>query len=550
MKKITTILTLVLLCFNLCATKGIAESEVPAEIKKTQVVIIGTIHSAHHKNPKYSPDILKEVILSLKPDVILIELPLSLVDPNGRPVKKIRGKNSDCPEVWAADRAAMELGVKQIPFDRQDREKIRQETDFYKKRKRSGEQRDKWLEEIKKDNPEAIELKVSALQDHAGQAQNYLLLNTGPKLINSDAFDSIVRVKDSVWEDILPVLMGKSPRYTHSIDDLHFLINEWQERNAIMADNIAKAAKQNPGKRLVVVTGATHRYIIRDLLKNERTVELREFWEILEVDNYNTAESGQLDVKPKQATIKELVTLVAGSKGPTHERAMKLVKWMKENFEWTSTDYKQRTVEEIIQRQGGNCAEQARVLMALLEAAGIEARWVEEINIHPESEQRQAAAEKLIAEHGNKFSVFGYIHNDHRWLEVYDGALDVWIPADPTLGVFGVKEWVRVRLGCGERPEAAKDMIVPFLVINRQKGQSVEDRSEHYLINQFNAYYGNELGKLSTWPQWVSTVRELSKLGSAAFAGEINLHEHTKLLMQLKQVYISLKKEYLALASE
>jgi hypothetical protein len=544
-KTTLTILVSILLCFNLCAAKSIVESEVPAEAKETQVVIIGTIHSTHHKNPKYSPEVLKEIIVSLKPDIILNELPLSLVNPNGRPIEQIRGRDSDCPEVWAADQAAMELGVKQIPFDRRDREKNRQETDFYKKRKRSGEQRDKWLKEIKKDNPEAIELKISVLQDHAGQAQEHLRFNAGPKLINSDAFDSIIRVKDSVWEDILPVIMGKHPQHKHSIDDLHFLINEWQERNAIMANNIAKAAKQNPGKRIVVITGATHRYILRRLLKDKKVANLREFWEIMEVDNNNAAESGQSDIKTKQDTIKEIATSVTESEGSTRKRVIKLVKWMNQNFKWTSTDYKKRTVEEIIQRRGGNCAEQARVLIALLKASGIEARWVEEINIQPESKRRHEDAEKLIAEHGHKLSIFGYIHNDHRWLEVYDDAFDVWIPADPTLGVFGVKEWVRVRLGFGERPEAAKDMIVPFVVIIREKGQLVQDRSEHYLINEFNAYYGNELGKLSAWPQWLSTVLELSKLGSDAFAGEINLHEHTKLMIQLEQAYLNLKKEYL-----
>jgi len=540
-----TILASILLCFNLCAATSIAESEVPAEAKETQVVIIGTIHTAHHKNPKYSPEVLKEIIIFLKPDIILNELPLSLVDPNGRPIEQIRGRDSDCPEVWAADQAAMKLGVKQIPFDRGDREKNRQETDFYKKRKRSGEQRDKWLKEIKKDNPEAIELKISLLQDHAGQAQEYLLLNSGPKLINSDAFDSIIRVKDSVWEDILPVIMGKHPQHKHSMDDLHFLINEWQERNVIMANNIAKTAKQNPGKRIVVITGATHRYILRRLLKDKKVINLREFWEIIEVDNDNAAESEQSDIKTKQETIKEIATSVAGSEGSTRKRVIKLVKWMNQNFKWTSTDYKKRTVGEIIQRRCGNCAEQAKVLMALLKASGIEARWVEEINIQPKSKQRQATAQKLIAEHGSKLSVFGYMHNDHRWLEVYDDTSHTWIPSDPTLGVFGVKEWVRARLGFRERPEAAKDMIVPFVVIIRQKGQLVEDRSEHYLIKEFNAYHGNELGKLSAWPQWISAVRELSKLGSAAFAGEINLHEHTMLMTQLEQAYIDLKKEYL-----
>ena len=47
-----------------------------------------------------------------------------------------------------------------------------------------------------------------------------------------------------------------------------------------MADSIVKATKEYTGKRLVVVTGATHRYILYDLLRDNRHVELKEFWEI------------------------------------------------------------------------------------------------------------------------------------------------------------------------------------------------------------------------------------------------------------------------------
>ncbi len=545
MTRIFKFTLLVILCCVLYAGDGLAESQTAVEAKKTEVVIIGTIHGGHYKNPKYTPEILKEIILSLKPDAILNELPLSLVDPNGRPLLRDPNKH---PEGWASYQVATQLGIKQIPFDRPDRQEHYKKTKKFERRKKAEDLFSKWSNWICKNNPESVDLKIAQLSAYGDQAEIFLFSNAEPELINSDGFDAIVRIRHILWKEIRPEILRKYPGYETLVEDYQFDYQEWQERNRIMASNILKAAKDYPGKRLVVLTGAEHRYILRDLLKNEKSIELKEYWEIMEVDNYNAAESDQSDIKPKQETIKEIVTSVAGSGGPTRNRAIKLVKWMNENFEWTPTDYKRRTVEEIIQKRGGNCAEQARVLMALLKSAGIEARWVEEINIQPKSERRQADAKKLIAEHGSKLSVFGYMHNDHRWLEVYDDASDIWIPSDPTLGVFGVKEWVRVRLGFGERPEAAKDMIVPFVVIIRQKGQLVEDRSEHYLINEFNAYYGNELGKLSAWPQWVSAVRELSKLGSAAFAGEINLHEHVNLMTQLEQAYIALEEEYPILA--
>lgn len=286
MTNIYKVTTLIVLCFGLCAATILSRLQASQESKKTQVVIIGTLHTGHYKNPKYSPGILKEILLSLKLDAILIEAPLSHVDPNGRPLKKFRVKDPHlCPEIWVADEAAVQLGVKQIPFDRPDREQYRKKTKFYKRRKRSGELRDKWFAQTEKDNPESVELKISLLQDYAGQAQEYLQLNAGPKLINSKGFDSIVRAKDSVWENILPIIMGKDSRHKQAVDELRFLVNEWQQRNTIMANNIVKAAKQNPGKRLVVVTGATHRYILRDLLKDEKSIDLKEFWEIIDANS-------------------------------------------------------------------------------------------------------------------------------------------------------------------------------------------------------------------------------------------------------------------------
>ena len=258
-------------------TNSTKEINTPSQTSKAQVVIIGTIHDKHYKNPKYSPDVLKRIILSLKPDAILNELPLSQVEPNGRPIFRDPNKH---PEGWAADAVATELGIKQIPFDRPDREKFRQKSHYYQRKRLSGQQRDECLEWIKKDNPQAIELKISTLQHDAWQAQEYIRLNARPEFINSDGFDSIVRVKDSIWEEILPVFLDKKPRCKKGMKNYHFLVNEWQERNRIMANNIIKAAKEHPGKRLVVVTGATHRYILRDLLKDEKSIELKEYWEV------------------------------------------------------------------------------------------------------------------------------------------------------------------------------------------------------------------------------------------------------------------------------
>jgi hypothetical protein len=110
-------------------------------------------------------------------------------------------------------------------------------------------------------------------------------MNGAPEIINSEAHDSIVRIKHSFWYDIVPTILEKYPEYETLINEDHFFRDQWRQRNRIMADNIIKAAKQYTGKRLVVVTGATHRYILRDLLKDEKSIELKEYWQIIEPDH-------------------------------------------------------------------------------------------------------------------------------------------------------------------------------------------------------------------------------------------------------------------------
>lgn len=253
------------------------ETSVSSQRQKTEIVIVGGIHQAHHKNSKYSPDVLKEIILSLKPDLILNELPLSLVDPNGRPIHRDR-KTS--PESWATDTVATQLGIRQVPFDRPDRQENFKKTNYFKREKKSNKLIKKWWRHLEKEPPSSLNAKIARLWRQASLAEFLLFENGCPEVINSEAHDSVVRIRFSLWHDITPMILQKYPDFKTLMDDCHFFRDQWNERNRIMADNIIKAAKEYPGKRLVIITGATHRYILRDLLKDEKSIELKEYWEI------------------------------------------------------------------------------------------------------------------------------------------------------------------------------------------------------------------------------------------------------------------------------
>lgn len=279
MKKIFAIFGLIV------AFSSLYKATTFAEPQKTQVVIIGTLHKGHYKNPKYGPEILKEIILSLKPDAILIEAPLSQVDPNGRPLEKFRTKDPNWdPEDWITDEVAMQLGIKQIPFDRPDREEYYKRTNFLQRRKGYMASIKKWFKELKKENPKSADLKTVQLLDNAFTATAQLR-NGPPTLLNSGGFDALTRLRRSLAFDIIPEILKKYPAYKSLSDEGRFIKDVWQERNRIMAKNIVKAAEQYPGKRLVVTTGEMHRYILRDLLKDEKSIDLKEYWEIIDANS-------------------------------------------------------------------------------------------------------------------------------------------------------------------------------------------------------------------------------------------------------------------------
>ena len=253
------------------------------------------------------------------------------------------------------------------------------------------------------------------------------------------------------------------------------------------------------------------------------------------------------------SSLAAIATRVAGPAGTPSVRTRRLVTWIGSNLTWTWTDYQERTPEQIVRRRAGNCADLAAVLAEMVRAAGMQARWVAEINIQPRSEEREAGAVAKIKELGARASVFGLEHNDHRWLEIYDSAQGGWVPADPAVGVVGVRDWELARLGFGKRPsppvpavaEITKDMLVPFMVItiDGQRGPPVMDRSAHYLIEEFNDTYAGRLSSLPSWPRWTTEVRRLSALGTAAYAGDANLHSDEQAIHDLRTTYERLASE-------
>ena len=228
------------------------------------------------------------------------------------------------------------------------------------------------------------------------------------------------------------------------------------------------------------------------------------------------------------------------------EKVKRIFSWINDEFEWVETDYIERTVEEILIRKAGNCAEHAKVVEKVLNYIEIKTRWILEINSQPRSMERQNFSNDLIEKHGDFYSIFGWNHNDHRWLEYYNKNTSQWVPIDTAFGVLGLNQWLKMRLSFTTESISTSQQIIPFCIVSLDSNSSpFEVLSNFYLIDQFDKYYNGVLSKSTLWEEWKILIDELTKLGIATYKSQNNLHKQQDVIKQFTELYKKLKQEIL-----
>ncbi len=245
----------------------------------SQVVILGTMHGSHRTSTNYSLEVLRKVIVAMKPAAILIEQP---PDRDGHPtVREGRATNpGGSVESTIANLAADDLGVNVIPYDREGRDELYQQTGYFARQQAAHARLSKWLGAQKRDAPDSIAVLADRLQTEAEGKQDRLSRNGGPEIINSAAYDMVIVTKHGLFDIRPKLLMAAGER--ELAEEFLFINDEWLERNQIMTRHIRETARKFAGKRLVVLAGAEHRYILRELLAKAPEVELKEFYEMPE----------------------------------------------------------------------------------------------------------------------------------------------------------------------------------------------------------------------------------------------------------------------------
>jgi len=247
-----------------------------ADTLRTEVVLIGTIHDSHNSSPYYTVRELKHLLRHLRPDILLIEVPQDQMGVDGR----VREQDRVGPELLTADEVARELHIPQIPFDHPRRNE--RNSDLLKRWNEIQPRIAQLNKDIKSKNSlDAQFIRLYALAD-AGLKSTQTRATSA--IVNSDVCDALTSVYYSIYQDILVSIAESYPGYNDVATAVKWARSWWHERNTVMAENIANAAKAYSGRRLVVMTGSSHRYILRDLLAQRKGIAIKESWQLLNVN--------------------------------------------------------------------------------------------------------------------------------------------------------------------------------------------------------------------------------------------------------------------------
>lgn len=263
-----------------CVIVGVTPVEAdPQGDQATEVIVLGTLHEFHDRCRDYSRADLRDLIIGAGPVAILYEMPPTIggvpTSANGRIDAGFRSNES-----IAVNQAADTLGVPALPYDRDRRNERYQEMRYFEREKFVFEKLLEWSSQGEGNSAAAaVGTAMGCLLETVQGAQLDIALHAGPMVVNSAAFDKLSENTRCLIYELVPGLLAGAEMDT-VLADLSFFSDEWNTRNSIMADNIQRIAGEYSGKRIVVLCGAEHRYILRKLLEERAGIDVREYYEV------------------------------------------------------------------------------------------------------------------------------------------------------------------------------------------------------------------------------------------------------------------------------
>ena len=236
---------------------------------QTELCIVAEVH----QECKYmNSDSVYNILLKIKPDVILIELDSSYFTNDFHFIYNLDSLTGN--QNIGAEKYRLQHKVDLRPFDMSGRDEWYRKTNYF-------DNQDKMLSdvlnlyeenELSKKDKDDVELIQYALE--VGGKVTFRSVQE----LNSDVSSKFWALRQKILYPKMVSVVENTEKLHHWIDFAREWKAQWYERNAIMAENIKKIATDYKNKRIVVFVGQEHKPGLLDLLENSTDFVIREYW--------------------------------------------------------------------------------------------------------------------------------------------------------------------------------------------------------------------------------------------------------------------------------
>jgi len=251
--------------------------------QKTEIVVIGNIHQPV---PNYNSDTIVSILNKIHPDFLLQEIDTSFFTPNFK-FKEAPRENEGLASVKYITKNP---GTQMRPFDFEGRNEYRKNTGS----RPTDELAVKLLDSLY--NKKSLTEKQSEIYQKYKDLLEPLKVaaSKSPEDFNNSENDKICKERQYYQYTKLLEIMKQRPEFANHFyakpnkekisyrEGYELASKFWDLRNQQMVRNILKIAEDNPGEKIVVLTGFMHRYyIISELekrIKKNKNIVIKEFY--------------------------------------------------------------------------------------------------------------------------------------------------------------------------------------------------------------------------------------------------------------------------------
>ncbi|MBZ4189923.1 hypothetical protein [Niabella beijingensis] len=257
----------------------------PAYLFSQELTIIGNTHFA---SESFNADTLSTILEKVKPDIILLELDSGLFSKTFDEKFRLKYKSKENEPVATARYIELHPLTIASHFDYENRDTYRLQHGIKQSQNLAGKLLDSlYRNKLLRKRQTKIVKKYYSLTDELNAYIDRPAFN-----FNSFELDKLAKRKQFYQHHKIRKVINQRNEFSKllvttslgtkaSLQNAYSSLSQfWDLRNKTMAKNIAAIVKQNPGKRIVVLTGFSHRYFLkREIHRHYKHIKLREFYE-------------------------------------------------------------------------------------------------------------------------------------------------------------------------------------------------------------------------------------------------------------------------------